>query len=493
MTRNDISYQGPSLKYESYIGSSELPEPKTAGNYGSGYADVEFLLSELDDLSKLAMSLYRDAEAEMIGYTLLLNTADQTLIDSHKMSYPEDDTPDSMSFKEYIYNFSESKATSSRYVNRYYENKVRGMHGTNALDIAHVSRIVNSEVKRIESFIDTYIGEIDDDTELRVLESFQDWTENAKNLLPKFRQAFQSKGVGQIPQQEMAELTETKAKEFQGLFQSKLNIINSALSDQISQLYKDWDLVSDMFYNKILGPSLKFNLSVGRNVHKGLSETNAPILYQEAVATSSGLQTQLKTSMSDQVKRNNLFYDYMIGIFQNIIQRDTYVIYLDQLSVTGTTIPNYFITQLKSEPLTIENSELLLGERSSLAFESNSSSDHSFLTGSDNDDAHPQYLKRTGDTVNGDLEVVGRLRINGKQIENLFSFDSFGNVVINAGYISWTDLDINETNKAVNEFTPDNLSIIDRRSLATGNLEYTVDFDIENGNVQGYEFEIIEL
>jgi len=489
---NRIEYQGPSQEYNSYIDGA-LGNPRDRDFFAAtGYADYDFLIDEIRNIQLDSKNLYEACNEEMKGYTLLLDTSDSTLIESHKMSYPDDETPESVSFLEYIYNYSVSLNTSSQYVNRYYENKIRGVHGTNGLDVAHISRIIYSEAKRIEDFLDKYIGDIDDPSEFRVLETLQDWTQNAKNLLSKFRQAFTTKRVAQIPATEMAELNEARAKEFQGLFQSKLNVINSSISDLISQTYKDWDLVADMFYNKILGPSLSFNLKVSRNINQ-ISAERAPTLHAEAQMTTAGLRAQLESALADQIKRNNLFYEYLDRIYKNMVQRDSYVYYIAQLSNIGTQIENPFITYNYQDTSTISDNRVLLGEPRSATYDVNAASDHNNLTNRDDPDAHPQYLLKTGDILTGRLEVFGELQLNGQNLTTVFTKGSDGNALVRSAAIDWTNAQPNEIGLAINEFTPDDLQIISARVLPDGKIEYTVSFEIENANVQGYEFEVIEL
>lgn len=492
MAINRIEYQGPDKNYNSYIDGTLRQANDPGVGVGSGYADYDFLIQELEHLLLGSKNLYDACSSEMKDFTLVLDTSDQTLIESHKMSYPDDETPESISFMEYIYNYSVSLATSSQYVNKYYENKVRGVNGTNALDVAHIARIIYSEAKRIESFLNKYIGDIDDPSEFRVLETLQDWTQNAKNLLSKFRETFTTKRVAQIPAQEMAQLNEARAKEFQGLFQSKLNIINSSISDLISQTYKDWDLVADLFYDKILGPSLSFNLKVSRNINQ-IDASTAPTLHAEAQMTTAGLRAQLEAALADQIKRNNLFYEYLDRIYKNLVQRDSYVYYIDQLSNLGTKLSNSFITQTYEDTSTITNNRLLLGDQLALTYDTNASSNHNNLTNRDDSEAHPQYMLRTGDLLTGRLEIFGQLQLNGQDLTPIFGVGLAGDAVVRSASIDWTGVSPNELATAINEDVPVNLEISNVRPVPGDRIEYTIKFDIQNASVQGYEFEIIEL
>jgi hypothetical protein len=495
MSTDPLSYRGPDSEYKSYLddSGSYVRNPTTSEKVGLGYADIDFLLSELETLSERTKFFYDTCVAEMQAYTLKLDTSDEVLIKSHQMSYPDDDTPDSISFLEYIYNSSESMSTSSSYVNRYYENKVRGIYGTNALDVAHVIRVMYSEVIRIINFLEKYTGEIDDPSEFRTIEAFQNWTQDAKNLLEGYEVAYQAKGLSGIPGEELAQIDETKSREFQALFQSKLNIINASIGDLISQLYKDWDYPSDQFYDKVLGPSLKFSLKVSRSITSGLNKETAPLLFQEADMTRLGLQSQFQSALNDQVKRNQLFYTYLEGILQNMIQRDTYLKYLDQLSIKGKVIPNPFITQIADEPAALTITDSLLGERTLVSFDSNASSGHNNLTDREDPTAHPQYVLKTGDVLSGDLDIYGELKLYGFGLSEIFEEGEDGSLSIRPGTIDWANLSSSDLAGSGDTSIPTNLSVSSKRELSDGKFEYTIVFEIEDGSVTSYEFEVVEL
>jgi hypothetical protein len=488
----DINYQGPSQNYESYPdsgGPSITDGPR--GGVGLGYADIDFLIENLELFSKDIKRFYDLCVLEMNDFTLLLDTSDSILVNSHNMSYPDDETPGSISFNEYIYNFATSKSTSSRYVNNYYENKVRGIYGTNALDIAHISRVTYLEIKRIQNFLDSYTGEINEPSEYRVIEVFQDWLQNAASLFQGFREAFETKAIVKIPESELAEIDQGKSKEFQALFQSKLNVINRSISDIVGQLYKDYDGSSDFFYNKVLGPSLSFNLKVSKNITGGLDLEKTPLLLQEAQASVVGLTNQFKSALGDQVKRNNLYYSYLNSILNNVLQRDAYVNYLEQLSQKGTILPRPFVSQIAVEP-EILRIETNLENRNSLDYSVNASSDHENITNREKEDAHPQYLLRKGGIIDGRVDINGDLFLNEANLANVI-YSKNGVAKVSSEAIDWDSVSNSDTNSAGDSSIPSDLQIIGAEILPDGSVRYTINFDIDEDTATNYEFEIIEL
>jgi len=486
---DNINYQGPNQNYESYPDAGRQLSDAPSSVYAAGYADINFLDDELDKFSIFLKDFYDQCVLVMHDYTLLLDTSDTVLIESHKMSYPADDTPESISFKEYIYNFATSVATSSRYVNNFYENKVRGIYGTNALDIAHVARITYLETKRIQDFLDSYTGEINEPSEFRVIEVFQDWLQNATSLFQGFREAFETKAIVKIPANELAQIDQGKSKEFQALFQSKLNVINGSIASMMGQLYKDYDSTSELFYNKVLGPSLSFKLKVSKNIASGLSLDRTPLLLQEAQASKIGLDNQFKTALGDQIKRNRLYYDYLNSLLQNILQRDAYVNYLEQLSQKGTILPRPFISQVGEEE---SIQEALLETADNLPYDVNASSDHNALTNREDEDAHPQYLSRSGGEVSGPVSITGDLFLNEANLSEII-YSKNGSPKVASGAIDWDNVSNNQVNSAGETYVPSDLAITDTRVLADGKIRYTVNFGIIDETITSYEFEIIEL
>lgn len=173
-----------------------------------------------------------------------------------------------------------------------------------------------------------------------------------------------------------------------------------------------------------------------------------------------------------------------------MIQRDAYVKYLEQLSTKGTIVPNPFISQIADQPhyLTTET----LDFRGTQTYSNNASSNHNYLTERELDDAHPQYLLKTGGTINGDLFLDGSLTLNGARISDLF-YQKNGLPKIGSYAIDWNSVSNADVAEAGYTVLPQNLSVVSKRVLPNGKVQFTLKFDVEDDSSVNYEFEIIEV
>lgn len=495
-----FSYQGPNQSWLPAIGGLDKPvDNRLALQSTDGYHDIDYLISLLDELSTGAGKMYNECEVILSEYSLAVDTTDDNFVAAHDRVYPSDSTPGYVTFDEYKYLLENNSSNSSQYIISKYENRVRNSGGTNALDISLISLYVNSECKRIKEFVNDYIGEIDDSAEFRTIEVFQDWAEDTKAALSELWKALKGTIQNSLPQSELDGLTEGKASQLQANFQSKLNVINGNIENQFHQLSKNWDSPAKTFYNKNLGPALKFRLKVGRSLGQGLNSKDFPILSAEASASTLGFDANMENALADCLKRNGMFFDLVVKIMTNMAQRDTYVRYIAQLSNKGKSVTFPFVKSDSIEQAdVILESRVLDADRTLSASAASFYNPHSDLSDLEDDDAHPQYLLRSGgNSITGNIEVTDGIEIDGVDISE-HTHDGVNSRKIHGsnveyGTITPENLDLSGTATA----TPSNLTIesIQSNLLGPGHtaMEVIVSFDVDTDGITGYEFEIVKL
>jgi hypothetical protein len=494
-------YQGPNTDWRPQIGGLDrVVDTRLSTQNNTGYHDLGYLVALLDQTIADTGRMYAECESQLSDYALVIDTNNEELVAAHAQAYPSDTTPGSITFDEYKYLLEHNNSNASQYVITSYENKVRGSSGTNALDISLLSLYINSECKRIKEFINAYIGEVDDSSEFRTIEVFQDWAEDAQAVISELWAALKGEIQRSIPQPELDRVTETKAGEFQALFQVKLNAINKNILNQFNQLSKNWDAPSKTFYNKNLGPAMKFRLKVGRSIGEGMDSTNFPVLSAEASGTTVGLDSNFEVTLADCIKRNNMFFDLVVKIMTNLAQRDSYIKYVGQLSNKGKPVTTPFV---KSDSVdqadAIIEARVLDADRSISTSAQSFFNPHSDLNGLLDDDAHEQYLLRSGGDrpITGDIAVEDGVTIDGVDISE-HTHDGVNSKKIRGadlefGTITTDNLDLSGTATAV----PSNLTIesIQSNLLGPGQtaMEVVVSFDVDTTGITGYEFEIVKL
>lgn len=503
MTTDDINYQGPNLEYEpSLKGLEGVRTNFTSENPTRGYYDLDYLNEMLDEISNAASATYSFTEKKLAGYSLKLDNVNPDLEAAHNQVYPADETPGYITFDEYKYLLTLTPSVAVDYVRSYYESKLRGPTGSEALDLLLLARTIHSEVSRIRNFIDTFIGELDETAEFRIIELFQDWTETARAAIKRIDQTAKTQVSAEISRAELDELTPDLSTRYQVLFQTKLNQINALIGESVNKLEKNWNTPSYPFYIKTLGPALTFQIKIAGVITdpNNLNSVMLPTLATEAKGTISGLASNYNTALSDQMRRNQLFGAYIEAILNNIDQRDVYKSYIDQLGKKGTTIPSEFV-----ESSTVEQSDGIFDAPHPLSHTLNSISNstsawasHQDLLDRLVDDAHPQYLLKTGGHIEGDITFADGVTIDGVDISEHKHDGLDGSSKISGSDIIPGTITEDNLNPTATTSSPYNLVLTNQVGTIVPpgitKVVAEVGFSVDNtANIVGYEFEVVKL
>lgn len=501
-----IDYTGPSTVYKPDIADNNAA-PKSDGPatyYREGYHDIDYLNQLLDELIKSAGDIYVQCENDLANYSLIIDQSDTDLVSAHKTVYPSTDVPGYVTFQEYKYLLKNSSSNAAQYVMNAYEMNIRGTSGTNAFDIATVMLTINNEAKRIKEFINGYIGAVDDTSEFRIIENFQNWGEDTKRLVDGFRSAFQGQFSAQIPQSEVDSVPGDSAAQLQAVLQVKLNVAAKNIKDITNQLLKNWENVAPDFYAKHLGPALQFQLKVGKNLTTTFDGVKYPTLSTVVNGGLDGMRSNFAVALADQVKRNGIYSNYLEEILTNIVARDTAAYQINQFADKGK-YPKQIFTHdgLVTQSDTLFQVDHPLNDyQTTVSYDDNFTPSHSDLADVDSDDAHPQYLLREGgedSAVTGNIVLDDGATIDGMipRLHKHTGFDGTERLPVSSiDFSAFTDADIDTTTSTTS--IPANLAIFGDSSIigptgdTTITLQVSFDMDIID-NVSGYEFEIVEL
>lgn len=499
---NPISYQGPKNYRSGSISNtgvvSNVGASATTGSVGMGYADVDYVKKLFEQMSKDIASLVSDLETDLRKYSLIIPTDDTTLKAAYDVTFEGMGTLSGyVHFFMYKTLWKNSSSNAANYIRHRYETEMRNPNGTNSLDVLKMVLYVSGEMTRMKEFIDGFIGEVDDTSEFRVLESFQNWAENAVDIIAKLRQTFDKETSAELPVSELDQLDENKASGAQALFKVKLNVLNNRIRTSLAEMDREYNVTADTFYNKYLGPSLRFRIKVSRDLANGIK---TPILQAEIENTVASLDSNYAVQLADLAKRVSHFGDKCFEMLSDMAVRDTYVAYIQQLSSRGVTLKPTFsnIAIPEAELGKFDSINLIKDFRSLISYEDNFTHNHSELSGLDDDEAHPQYLLRSGGTVSGDIILESGVKIDGIDLSEHRHTGQDGSLKIRGTDIEFssiTELQIDTTTSTTsvpyNLEVADSLPLISPIGIASVNVQ--VAFDMTDPNVAGYEFEIIEL
>lgn len=501
---DQFTYQGPEREYKPALGSdytidrvstikAEIPT--------NGYQDLDYLHKLLNSIAASTGATASAASRILSDYSVKIDASQVELKQCHDSVYPDDDTPEYITFDEYKYLLTGGDSHAVQLLKHYYEAKLRGPKGTAALDYYNLARAIYAEVERIRHFLTTYIGELDETAEFRTVELFQDWAEDTAQIAKALQNAVTTQVSTRLAQSELDQLDHAESAKYQMVFQTKLNAINKTIKDEMGRLEKNWHNPSNDFYNKVLGPALLFQIKVANALsnpnHIG---KNLPLLSQEASGAIAGLSANYTVALHDQLQRNKTFQQIVLGIAQNVERRDIYKNYVRQLEPKGKILDSPFVsssTVSQADPVLNAPNPLdgvTNPTNSSTAFRPS----HNDLLDRFTDDAHPQYFLVSGGTIEGDVELAEGVRIDGIIPSKHKHDGTDGSEKISGSNIIPGTIIPDNIDSSATTSVPENLAVINQTALfdASGVPRFATEvvFSVdETTNIVGYEFEVTRL
>lgn len=379
-----------------------------------GYHNESLLRDNLAAIIQISKEVIEAAEKDLLSYSLKITPGSKL----HQAQIQE--WPPNMGEPKMYISFEEYKALErvqsrgSEYIRQMYEGYIRGPFGSNSVDVIYLANALKTEAEHILKFLDKYLGDIDDSSEYRTLELFQDWSEagldHAANVAALFTKRRESKVS--IPSSEMDQIGEEDARSYQAFFQTKINTVNKEISQLIEDIDKEHSVNSEIFYEKFLGPSLQFRLKVGRNLESNMGGLG--FLAKQALEADRAFEANHRSLMADQMKRIENFEERMEGALVRVYARDNYSDYTRQLNtrIEKETKTPFIKTEVKDEE--IEGFKEFTTAIIEKTKEDNSfTSAHNLLDGRDALDAHEQYLLKSGGMITGDIDLDEDVKIDG--------------------------------------------------------------------------------
>lgn len=499
-----ISFSGANTTYRagtvSNYGNGLEGDNSGTSPVGEGFYDIAYVKELFRIMRGHIGTIMSTLETDLGNYMYIVEESDEITLSAIKAiakSLDVDSLSSYVHYRLYKHLLKNGDSNASTYLINLYESKLRNASGSISLDLLKLILFISNEMTRMEEFIDEFIGELDDTSEYRIIETFQNWGEDAYNTLTTILETSQKKNRTELPVSELDKLDKSKGSGVQALFKVKINAGNLRLQSTFAEMYRDLTATADTFYRNYLGKSLKFRLKISRDLGTGVT---TPILQQEINNTISGLDSNFAVHLADLYKRATTFRANATEILGIVTARDSYNYYIEQLAAKGTKVKKEFTTVvIPSEELALlEDVDFVKDFRSVKNYEATFMSSHSVLEDLDDDDAHPQYLLKSGGTLTGDLELADDVRVGGI-IPKLHKHNGLdGSAKIAGGDIEFntiTDTNIDtspsETGIPFNMILSSAVPIVGAGGISSVTVQ--IRFDIEDDNVAGYEFEIIEL
>lgn len=380
-----------------------------------GYHNFEQLQSDLGTLQSETKNTMSWCDSKLSKYSLRVDV-NSKLEEAQEAEWPAvlGEAKEYISWEQYK-SLELNETRGALYIKKSYEDYMRGPAGCTCLDIYHICSLIHDEASHIKDFLDAYVGDINDSSEYRVLELFQDWAQFSIISARQFRSLYDAEAtlVGQIPDKEISQLSEDQASQFQALFKGKVNAINIEIERFQQALKKDNADHSLVFFNNFLGPALKFRNKVGKDLVKSIPPEG--FLSSEANGTLAAYDASFYASLTDMMRRNGIMQTKLNDLTARVSLRNQYNATIRQLENLGKSIKTPF-TDVELPPEEIEHfshlAEVKAAETKNLYV-----SGHSSLEGTDDVLAHPQYLLKDGDNITGDITVDEGILIDGMNLK----------------------------------------------------------------------------
>lgn len=449
---HDIEYGGPENKWTPTLGDSlDIKPESTFPKVKDTYADENLLRELLNQLHRLTSDVIIEMDDRLKYYAIPVSTNqyDDKLSAAHRQEWPRDlgDPPDFVSYPYYkALEYKSSSAAS--YIRSQYSSALRDIYGITSFDSIGIVRNIQDEGVRIGAFLDNYVGSVVDTSEHRILELFQDWVrQGIENTWSLRRLSSAGEATYILPVEEVRQTSPEEAANSQAIFKTKLNFLNQKIIEDSSTLNKTFFGYSDVFYDQFLGPALQFRVNVSSQLDPLGNTTSLRKEIREAAGT---LDTNLQSLITDHLRRNIMFSNTIDSLQNSIVLRDKYRTYIKQLepirnspSLASPGNPGHPTPSYSPTPGEYSYFSDIVTAVSDQKATPDFSSQHNLLDGRLRDDAHPQYLVKSGDTITGDiamsdgatldgmrpggqdghthkgLDVDGTLKIQGKDLENL--------------------------------------------------------------------------
>lgn len=490
-----VDKNGPS-EYKPEIGSNRSSMFDPSINEVGSYADIDELNQNLATLISLMSDLEKDLEEDLLNFALPVGDFDKRLVEAHNEEWPNElgQPKKQVSFR-YYKALRLRNTTSASYIRKRYEEAARDVTGTHSIDLLSLAATIKIEATLVQGFINEYIGEVDDSSEHRILELFQDWTYEALRYARILRDFFATRETSKelFPTDEINGLTPEEARQGQAVFKVKLNSYNDNIVKNIEFLNKNFSEFASVFYDRFLGPALTFRLGVGRRILPTGSK-----LTQEVQQASQELDANLRMALADQMRRNSLFTKKFEQIFNDVQERDKYRTYINQLAPKGKVTPKSAGPRVMV-PLKEDDSQVQYwwateqAAKGSEPDQGTFRASHTALVDLDKD-SHPQYLKKAGGTVTGDLHMADGVKIDSMRPSTHRHTGADGTPQIHGSDIIGKTLgdDVVDTEQkpatptglAIERFksnvVPPGVTLIDAYLIWTGNSNNTYEVQLSN-------------
>lgn len=489
---NEQIQQGPNLEYKPSLGGNVAgPVRPSESGLANTYANINDLQSQLRKLFQNCDYLITQFQSDLSSLALEITSdpSDYDLRDAQTAIFPEKTVDINFVTYRYYDLLDSVDSAASKYIQRKYEIASRDVNGDNALELMTLVKIIQKEGLLIDDFLNQYIGGVNDSSERRVLELFQDWVSTALGHTGRILSIHKKKNsTVEFNEKDIQSVDQGEASNTQALFKIKMNSVNEEISSEINILKRNFSEYSNVFYEKFMGPLLKTRLIATKSIYP-----RSGLMGTEIGTIKSITENHLESILTDQLRRQKIFDD-KLNIITNLIQkRDTYRGYIKQLAPVGKRPRNTGSGVLVNinEPNTLPYEPLydkIITKTNTTT--SKFQAKHTDLIDRDSTEAHPQYILKDGDEITGEIAMGDQSKIGGMHLPSHAHTGSDGSAPISGRDILPGSLPINAIDQDQKPQRPTNIQISRQQTRVITDGVNIWDIDLIFDGVDDSQFEI---
>ena len=320
-------------------------------------------------------------------------------------------TPSFINYRQYLY-AEKHQCRGCRKFIKEYDQIISTTTFAHIYSFRKIVMSILNEAQCIQQSLDKDFEEgYEDESQQQAATYYLYWLKMATHYKRLFETAIPSQPT-LLPESEVDQVTKKQAAQFQAFFSIRVNSETVSINNQLQSLSKDLIDDCNIFYERFLSPAIKFKTKVGSDLSLDFRTTNmvanSPRLAEEAITAVLAIEGNFKSLLTDLLERRNSMTKKVEGLYQSILQRRKYILYIAQLASKALSKNKIIAETFDQKYVDILRSALFDRE----VMVSRLSSSHSMLDDL-GEDSHPQYLLKTGGTLSGNVTLDEGVTIDG--------------------------------------------------------------------------------
>lgn len=385
-------------------------------------------------LRKINIDPYLDPDLEESHFRLW-NELTKLRAETSQAEVNEPPAPKHICFDEYM--FAEKLGSSAaRRLLEEYHSSISHSTFSYLFTFRKLLNLIYNELICIKTSIYTdFGGGYDNESQQKVAAQYYSWSKMAAHYAERISKTIVSKPA-EIPLSEMDKISTKQAAQLQTIFAIKLNAVDSEINNLLASLERDMKDNCDIFYSQYLSPTLRFDKEITSPMEVDFvterMRDNIPFLAGEVFVASTILKGNFISVFTDYIERMTNLRDRADNILMYIREKRKYSNFISQLSSKAVKKKNV-LKQVEDNQYENIFKYTTIDTGTNLSFVS----DHARLDGLENND-HPQYLLRSGGSIEGEVIVSPGVKIDGVDISDHTHNGSDGSVKIKASDIDYS-------------------------------------------------------